>query len=111
MKISYFRPGAHPGERVSLARTPLRLALQYGHLPLINYLLASFPPSLGHRNLDPSFPLQRRRFSDIVKIVLMHLPVPGSDVVKSAEEVHGPGFRTGRPNYTIIRRRHMQNET
>jgi ankyrin repeat protein len=39
-----FALGATPQPRDSFARTPFHLALQYGHLPLINHILASFPP-------------------------------------------------------------------
>jgi hypothetical protein len=97
--------GADLKERDSFARTPFHLALQYGHLHLINFLLASFPP--GSPDSQPVLsPPPKASFlrlavessnSDIVKTVMNWFEVSEADVAKELKRLDDPAFANGFP--------------
>jgi hypothetical protein len=103
--ISYLCSGADPDERDSFARTPFHLALQYGHLHVIDHLLATFPPGLPDSHSVFSPPSQASLLSlavessspDVVKIVLRLFAVSEIDVTNELKRLKNPAFANGFP--------------
>jgi len=97
--------GAKPEARDSFARTPFHLALQCGHLPLINHILTSFPPwspdSQPVLSRPPKASLLRLAIEssnfDVVKIVMSLFKVSERDVIQEWTRLKDPAFTNGFP--------------
>jgi hypothetical protein len=97
--------GAKPDARDSFARTPFHLTLQYGHFPLVEHILTSFPPgspdSQPVLSPPPKASLLRLAIEsnnlELVKRVMNLFTVSESDVTKEWRRLKDPAFANSFP--------------